>query len=130
MPASRFIIHQESETMSIERFYRTFDIWTAALQHHSIDDLTTKPAPTSWSMGQLFNHLISETQFYISRIEVCAVTNRNSDKEMTSEGKEMFLNNSFPDERLQGAPSNSRILQPKNKEELVEEFIDLGRAMN
>jgi hypothetical protein len=116
--------------MSIERFYRTFDIWTAALQHYSIDDLTTKPAPTSWSMGQLFNHLISETQFYISRIEVCVVTNRNSDKEMTSEGKEMFLNNSFPDERLQGAPSNSRILQPKNKEELVEEFIDLGRAMN
>ena len=50
--------------------------------------------------------------------------------EMTTEGKQMFRNNSFPDKRLLGGPSNSKMPQPVNKEELVEEFMDLRRAMN
>jgi hypothetical protein len=116
--------------MSIENFNQTIDTWIADLQQYSIDDLTAKPGPTSWSMGQLYKHLISETQFYISRIKVCVLSNRNSSQEMTTEGKEMFRNNCFPDERLLGAPSNSRIPQPNNKEELVEELIALRMAMN
>ncbi|HMG91625.1 MAG TPA: DinB family protein [Chryseolinea sp.] len=116
--------------MSIEHFNHTIDTWIADLQRYSIDDLRAKPSPTSWSMGQLYKHLISETQFYISRMKVCVLRNRNSNKEMTPEGKQMFHNNSFPDERLQGGPSNSKIPQPVNKEELVEEFMDLRRVMN
>jgi len=49
---------------------------------------------------------------------------------MSSEGKEMFLNNSFPDERLKGAPSNSRIPQPASKQELQKQFLDLRKDMN
>lgn len=116
--------------MPIEHFNQTIDTWIDALQRYSIYDLTAKPTPTSWSMGQLYKHLISETQFYMSRIKVCVLSDRNSNKDMTTEGKEMFRNNSFPDERLQGAPSNSRIPQPASKEGLIEEFMDLRREMN
>ena len=49
---------------------------------------------------------------------------------MSMEGKEMFRNNAFPDERLKGAASNSRIPQPKSKEELLKQFMDLRMAMN
>ena len=116
--------------MPIELFNQTIDTWIDNLQRYSIEDLTAKPTPTSWSMGQLYKHLIADTRFYISRIKVCVASSRNTNKEMTPEGKEMFRNNSFPDERLQGAPSNSMIPQPVNKEELIEEFMALRREMN
>jgi hypothetical protein len=116
--------------MTIEKFNQTIDTWIEGLHQYSIEELRMKPSPTGWSMGQLYKHLISETQYYISRIEVCVVSNRNSKKEMTNEGKEMFLNNSFPDERLQGGPANSKIPQPLTKDGLLQEFMDLRRAMN
>jgi uncharacterized damage-inducible protein DinB len=116
--------------MTIELFNQTIDTWITELQRYSIADLTAKPTPTSWSIGQLYKHLIADTNFYINRITVCVASNRNSYKEMTAEGKELFRNKSFPDERLQGAPSNSRIPQPVNKEELLEEFAALRREMN
>ena len=116
--------------MSIEDFNQTIDTWIDALQRYSIEDLTAKPSPDSWSMGQLYNHIIDETEFYVGRIRICTSSNRNSNREMSMEGKEMFRNNAFPDERLKGAPSNSRIPQPKSKEELVKKFMDLRMAMN
>jgi len=116
--------------MSIEDFNHTIDTWIDALQRYSIEDLTTKPSPDSWSMGQLYNHIIDETKFYIGRITICTSSNRNSNSEMSMEGKEMFINNAFPDERLKGAASNSRIPQPKSKEELLKQFMDLRMVMN
>ena len=116
--------------MAIEDFNHTIDTWIDALQRYSIEDLTAKPSVTSWSMGQLYNHIIDETKFYMGRITICTSSNRNSNREMSMEGKEMFRNNAFPDERLKGAPSNSRIPQPKSKEELVKQFMDLRMVMN
>ena len=116
--------------MGIENFNQTIDSWIDSLHHYSIDDLTMKPSPTSWSMGQLYKHLISETLYYISRIEICIASNRNSGKEMTNEGKVMLHNNSFPDERLQGGPANENIPQPSSRDGLIEEFLNLRRAMN
>lgn len=49
---------------------------------------------------------------------------------MSMEGKEMFINNSFPDERLQGGPANLNISQPLSKDTLMEEFVMLRRQMN
>ena len=57
--------------MSIEDFNHTIDAWIDALQRYSIEDLTTKPSPDSWSMGQLYNHIIDETKFYMGRITIC-----------------------------------------------------------
>jgi hypothetical protein len=116
--------------MSIVDFNHTIDTWIDALQRYSIEDLTAKPSMTSWSIGQLYNHIIDETKFYMGRIRICTSSNRNSNREMSLEGKVMFRNNAFPDERLKGAPSNSRIPQPNSKEELIKQFIDLKMAMN
>lgn len=116
--------------MSIKEFNETIDHWLLGLQQYSFEDLIAKPSPQSWSMGQLYNHLINETHYYISRINVCISNNRNATKGMAIEGKQMFRNNSFPDERLVGAPSHSRIPQPVSKQDLTKEFLDLRKTMN
>jgi hypothetical protein len=120
----------QNELMTDREFNKTLDHWLTALQRYSFEDLINKPSPQSWSMGQLYVHLINETRHYITRINVCISSNRNATKEMAPEGKEMFRNNSFPDERLAGPPSNSRIPQPLSKEALVTEFSDLRKTMN
>ena len=55
--------------MSIESFNQTFDKWADALQRYSLNDLMAKRSPTSWSLGQLYTHLIDETSYYISRMD-------------------------------------------------------------
>lgn len=116
--------------MSIDSFNKTIDEWTNALQRYSWEDLTAKQTPSTWSLGQLYNHLISETKYYISRIDFCISSNRYANKEMTAEGQAMFRNNSFPDERLTGPPSNDRIPQPGDKQILTSQFIQLKQDMN
>jgi len=116
--------------MSIESFNKTIDEWTNALQGYTWEDLTAKQSLTTWSLGQLYNHLISETTYYIRRIDVCISSNRNANKEMTDEGKAMFHNNSFPDERLTGPPSNARVPQPTDKLVLITKFTRLKQTMN
>ena len=116
--------------MSFPTFNQTIDTWIEALRYYSLEDLTVQPSPGSWSMGQLYNHLINETRYYISRIDVCISSNRNAGKEMSDEGKTMFRNNSFPNARLIGALSHSSIPQPGSKQELIEQVIALRKAVN
>ena len=116
--------------MPIESFNNTLDEWINSLQRYNLKELLAKPSPTSWSLGQLYNHIINETSYYISRMDICISNNRNAGKEKTVEGKVMFRNNSFPDERLTGAPSNSRIPQPANKQALITRLMDLKKSMN
>jgi hypothetical protein len=116
--------------MPIESFNNTIDQWISSLHRYNLKQLLAKPSPTSWSLGQLYNHVINETSYYISRMDICISSNRNAGKEMTAEGKAMFRNNSFPNERLIGAPSHSRISQPLNKHALVVPFMDLKKNMN
>lgn len=116
--------------MSIQSFNNTVQTWLDELQNYSFGELIAKPSPSDWSVGQLYKHLISETGYYVGRIYACTKSNRNSNKEMTSEGKEMFKNNSFPDQRLEGGPANSRITQPESKASLIGEFNELRSSIN
>ena len=63
--------------MPIESFNKTIDEWINSLQHYNVKELLAKPSPTSWSLGQLYNHLINETSYYISRMDICISSNRN-----------------------------------------------------
>lgn len=48
--------------MLIEDFNRTIDIWIKQLDQYSFKQLRAKPSPTSWSLGQVYIHLIDETK--------------------------------------------------------------------
>lgn len=51
-------------------------------------------------------------------------------EESSPGAKKLFLNNGFPDEKIEGAPGNDSIPQPGNKEDLMHCLLKLKEDMN
>ena len=90
--------------MISQSFHHAIDFWISALDNYSISQLLTKSSPSSWSIGQVYMHLIENTDWFFDQVRFCISSNDNSDKESSPEGKQMLLNNEFPDTQLQGPP--------------------------
>src|ERR1700730_1234537 len=111
--------------MLIEHFNYTIDIWIKELEQYDFMQLSVKPSPNSWSLGQVYMHLIDETNYYIEQIKICLSTNDNAIEEASPDAKTMFLNNEFPDEIIQGPATNSFIPPPDSKEQLMSCLMNL-----
>ena len=109
----------------IEKINHTIAIWIKALDEYNYTQLCAKPAPNSWSLGQLYIHLVQDTNYYLEQIRISVSTNKNGMEEMSPFGKTLFLNNGFPDELIEGAPSNAHIEQPASKEQLINSLVQL-----
>jgi len=116
--------------MLIENFNHTIDNWINALKWYNYAQLTTKPSPSRWSIGQVYMHLLDDTYYYIEQIQVCVANNDHASDHATPEGKIMLLNNDFPDEILEGSPSNAFMPQPESKEQLMSDLLNLKMSMN
>jgi hypothetical protein len=114
----------------IENFNRTIDFWLAELEQYNFTQLCIKPSVASWSLGQMYLHLIADAQYYIEQIKVCAATDDHGAEEASAEGKAMLHNNDFPDEVLEGSPDNALIPQPSSKEGLMNDLLDVKAQMN
>ncbi|MEO6454494.1 MAG: DinB family protein, partial [Ginsengibacter sp.] len=91
--------------MLIEDFNHTIDVWIKELEQYDLTQLCAKPSPNNWSLGQLYMHLIDDTNYYFEQIKICLFTNDNVSEQVSPAAKTMFLNNSFPDELIEGAPA-------------------------
>lgn len=58
-------------------------------------------------------------------MKICMTSNENRFKEASKAGKAMLKNNSFPNEKIEGDPSDAVIPQPKGKEELAIGLLSL-----
>jgi len=117
--------------MLIDQFNKTIDDWISLLDHYSFDELLKKPDPESWSLGQVYMHLVNETRYYISQVEECLETNDHATEKMKEDGATMLSNNAFPDIRIKGEPDNiAKIQQPANQSQLKQEMADLKKTMN
>ena len=116
--------------MLIEDFNQTLDGWIKELEQYNITQLSGKPSATSWSLGQLYMHLIQSTHFFIKQIQICVSTDDNAKEESSANAKAMFLKNEFPDAILEGPPSNANTPQPVSKNQLVSELIHLKDEIN
>jgi len=114
---------QRDVRMLIEDFNRTIDIWIKELDQYNFKQICAKPSLTSWSLGQVYIHLIEETKYYIEQIKICLSSNENLIEEASPDAKTMFLNNDFPDQQIEGAATNSLIpYQTKSGMSLYREF--------
>jgi hypothetical protein len=111
-------------------FNQTIDTWLKELERYNFDQLCAKPSPTSWSLGQVYMHLIDQTTYYIEQIKICLSTNDHESDEASPVAIKMFLNNEFPDEILEGPPSNASTPQPETKEHLRSCLTFLRKEMN
>ena len=114
----------------MEDLNNTINYYINQLEQYTFDELCTKPSPASWSLGQMYLHLIADTNFYIEEIKICITNNDNQFKEAAPAAKAMFLNNSLPDEDVIGDPSNAAIPQPGSKDDLTNGFISLKDELN
>lgn len=100
-------------------FHQTISFYISALSNYTLPQLLAKPSPNSWSMGQLYMHLIENTDWFFDQVKTCLSTNENQNKDATVAGKEMLLNNSFPNLQLEGPPENELTEQPDSIEDLL-----------
>ena len=111
--------------MLAEDFNRTIDSWINALEQYSFGQLCIQPAPGSWSLGQVYMHLIDATNYFITQVNACLSNNDNMTELAHPAAKRMFLNNEFPDKILEGPPSNALTAQPGSKQQLMSRLMNL-----
>jgi len=116
--------------MLIDDFNRTLDIWIRALEDYNMEQLVTRPNTQDWSLGQVYIHLIDDTQFYLEQIELCLTTNDNASGQASRHVVSMLNNNAFPDMRIKGAADHPNIPQPDNKEQLMHDLLHLKNRIN
>jgi hypothetical protein len=117
--------------MYIDDFIDSIEIWIAALQQYDFKELLAKPGPASWSIGQVYTHLIGETRYYMEQVECCLDKNENASEEMTANAKMMFEKNEMPDQRIKGDSFIAdNVKQPESKEQLQKEMLELKSRMN
>lgn len=116
--------------MIIDQFNDTIDIWIAELQQYRFDELLAKPDAGSWSVGQVFVHVIEDTKYYIGQIAFCLNKGEYVSEKMSESAKTMFLNNEFPDKKIKGDPFISEnVQQPISKQQLREKMLELKQEM-
>lgn len=116
--------------MLIDDFNHIVDYWIIELNRYTFEQVCTKPSAESWSLGQLYMHLLENTDFYIDQMSICISNNNDSNKEATEEAKNMFHNNDFPDQLIEGPPENASTPQPTSAGQLHTDMISLKKKMN
>ena len=101
----------------LNRFLLTFYTWHKSLDNYSLYQLHKSPDGQSWSIGQVYMHLIEQTiNHYIPQINDCISSNDHSGEIKSEEGKEIFRLNSFPAIRLKSPAEDPK--QPESIEEI------------
>jgi hypothetical protein len=129
--AGNYLIHKQPGMH--ENLLKTFNLainfWIGALEEYSFNQLCIKP-PGSWSIGQMYMHLLADTVFYMEQVKNCLCNTDQITEEASPTAQSMFRNNAFPDIIIEGAPSNAYIAQPESKEQLVKDLLNLKKEMN
>ncbi len=112
----------------LSNFNTTIDTWIAWLEKYTLAQLRTQ-IPNSWSLGQVYMHLIAETQWFVEQMQEAVNTSANTGKTMSENGTAMFANNSFPDIRIV-TPSTAVIEQPQSKAEVSKQLHHIRDEVN
>ena len=116
--------------MQVSDFNRTIDVWIASLDDYTVEQLLFKPSRHSWSHGQLMNHLIESTAFYLSNIKICISSNDNEHEKKLPSAENIFSNNQLPNMDIKGPASNDSTPQPDDVESVIREMIALKNEIN
>ncbi|HEY0899793.1 MAG TPA: hypothetical protein VGD90_10690 [Sphingobacteriaceae bacterium] len=112
--------------MELDKFNATINIWIDELRKYSLHYLLSKPDEMSWSLGQLYEHILEETRWYFGQIEVSLNDKDHTQIETSEAAKTLFERGAFEDKMIQGDPLISeRVRQPTSIEELTNDFVQL-----
>jgi hypothetical protein len=103
-----------------DKYLQISGLWESELKKYSDEQFSKKPSPESWSIGQVYGHLVfGALSYHIKQIEQCFLSDANQKEGKTFPGRLMFLINSFPPVRIKVPPSPTYTpKQPESKEKL------------
>lgn len=116
--------------MHTKNLNQTIDYWIHLLDGYTLLQLKQQPASGGWSLGQLYLHLVNDTNFFIDQIKSCIHNNDHAEKQAHDFAKKLFQENTFPDISIQGNPSNAFIPQPQSKEQIKESLLAIKEQLN
>ena len=110
------------------QLHAVFHIWKTALDGYTEDSFLWRISEESWSIGQVYNHLLVRTiQHPLKQAQICLNSNENSHKGKTIRGKTVMGLNWFPPVKLKTSPSPEFI--PKQPSDRMEVKIALQKLI-
>lgn len=99
---------------------KVLKIWEGELERYKLDDLQKKPDPGSWSLGQVYLHLINATlNFHLQQARQCLKSTENGEKRKNFKGISTYhILRSLPPIKIK-VPA-SEFYTPKQAESKVE----------
>lgn len=117
--------------MKINAFNNTVNIWIKELDKFPFDLLLIKPDEKSWSLGQLYEHILEETLWYNEQIEISLLDREHLNDVTPETAQVLFDAGSFADKRFPGLPSIAdNVKQPSSKESLKAALEKLQKDTN
>ena len=115
----------------LEQFNDTVDKWIGYLDDYTLTMLHQRPDAASWSLGQVYVHIIADTTWYIGQMRAAlSAGNSHQDKQMRADAKEMLRHNGFPDARLANPFNSLDLSQPESKIALQQALAQIKAAVN
>ncbi|SFW73435.1 DinB family protein [Chitinophaga sancti] len=114
----------------LNRFNSTITAWINSLNDYSIAQLHQAPRPGSWSLGQVYTHIIDDTRYQVAQMKSALFTKEHAGEDMHPDAKIMFANNSFPDMIIAGPATDQRIPQPGNKQAVLQALVQIKNEVN
>ena len=102
----------------------------ADLQTYPDNKLREIPSDGSWSLGQMYQHLIEVSLEYLENAEACKKAAADPNLEKSDGGKALFERGGFPPIKIKlpdlpgNSPSNSR-----TKQELLQGLLEVEKRM-
>ena len=120
---------QVNPETSIRGIQQAIDTWLEVVEKNPMERLLARPSGNTWSLGQLCNHLLESSEYFFEQVLICSSCDEHSEEAMSAAARILFRNNGFPDQLIEGPPSNAATPQPGSREGLVQAFKALSRQL-
>lgn len=117
---------------TLKKFEEIAAIWEQEIAHYSLEELLKKPSEDAWSMGQLYNHLVtSGLNFHLKQVETCITSNENAKKNKNFKSFITYnILGKLPPVKVKVPPSDAYTpKQPKNKQEILDGLVQIQQKM-
>jgi hypothetical protein len=113
-------------------FQKIFSLWQSELEKYSDSDLKRQISPDTWTLGQVYNHLINSTLgFHLKQVEFCLTNSAEKNQSKNFKGFLAYhVLNGFPPIKIKVPASDFYTPKhPNSKEEILVGFKQVEKAM-
>jgi len=114
----------------LEKFESVTMYYIKELEKYSLEQLRRKPSEDEWSLGQMYNHLLTASNMQLDAIAKCTTDSATIDGKKTEMGEKVYKEGAFPPVQIKipdrpgYTPEN-----PTDKEEIKQTLLQIIEKM-